>query len=40
MLLCSIFMYAIVSFLEETNLTQNVTKADDGDIAGFDVYQR
>jgi hypothetical protein len=40
MLLCSIFMYAIVTFLEETSIKQDVTKTEEGNIAGFDVYQR
>ena len=40
MLICSIFMYALVTFLEESNTVQNAKYSNEGNIAGFGLNQK
>ena len=40
MLLCSIFMYAVVSFLENNTFTHNNVGSQDGSLVNYDVLQK
>lgn len=39
MLICSIFMYMLITVLEETNTSHSGTMREEGNIAGFGIYQ-
>lgn len=40
MLICSIFMYVLVTFLEKASLTQKILNTKEGSITEFGIYQR
>ncbi|MBD1429835.1 MULTISPECIES: hypothetical protein [Sphingobacterium] len=40
MLICSIFMYAVVTFLEESTFTPNALSTEEGNINNLGLYQQ